>query len=284
MSRDAQTTWPSRWQSLLFPQQEWEIEKILLCAFFGSERWWDHVFYFCWSCDPQEGRDRGRLHTDVPAGEDARCAPGWEGVQLPHLLSGQLLFRPHLHKTEHVWNRAGRVRPLAHWKQHVTQQIEPVPNCVLTWHCTVLRILCGQDCYNKDICFTHFFTRRRSCPVWMGLCLPSPFDPLRRASFVCCLPLRAWFRFQVGPEGTFQLMRELGLWPSVIPPEQINKWRLSPSRSDHHHHHPIECWVVDEAHCCDTSRSLWILIGQHSKATSSEQGCKPTLVKWLLYR
>ncbi len=38
---------------------------------------------------------------------------------------------------------------------------------------------------------------------------------------------------------------------------------------------------VDEAHCCDTSRSLRLLIGlgQHSKATSSEQGCKPALVK-----
>ncbi len=31
---------------------------------------------------------------------------------------------------------------------------------------------------------------------------------------------------------------------------------------------------VDEAHCCDTSRSLRILIGWHSKATSSKQGCK----------
>ncbi len=41
---------------------------------------------------------------------------------------------------------------------------------------------------------------------------------------------------------------------------------------------------VDEAHCCDTSRSLQFLIGQHSKATSSEQGCKPALVKQLLYR
>ena len=42
--------------------------------------------------------------------------------------------------------------------------------------------------------------------------------------------------------------------------------------------------IVDEAHCCDTSRSLRFLIGQRSKATSSEQGCKPTLVKGLLYR
>ncbi len=41
---------------------------------------------------------------------------------------------------------------------------------------------------------------------------------------------------------------------------------------------------VDEAHCCDTSRSLRILIGWHSKATSNEQGCKPLLVKQLLYR
>ncbi len=42
--------------------------------------------------------------------------------------------------------------------------------------------------------------------------------------------------------------------------------------------------AVDEAHCCDTSRSFRILIRWHSKATSSEQGCKPSLVKWLLYR
>ncbi len=41
---------------------------------------------------------------------------------------------------------------------------------------------------------------------------------------------------------------------------------------------------VDEANCCYTSRSLQILIGQHSKVTSSEQGCKPVLVKWLLYK
>ncbi len=41
---------------------------------------------------------------------------------------------------------------------------------------------------------------------------------------------------------------------------------------------------VDEAHCCDTSRSLWLMIGWHSTATSSEQGCNPTLVKWLLYK
>ncbi len=41
---------------------------------------------------------------------------------------------------------------------------------------------------------------------------------------------------------------------------------------------------VDEAHCCDTSRSLRLMIGRHSKVTSSEQGCNPTLVKWLLYR
>ncbi len=39
---------------------------------------------------------------------------------------------------------------------------------------------------------------------------------------------------------------------------------------------------VDEAHCCDTSWSWWILIGRHNKATSSEQGCKLTLVKLTL--
>ncbi len=40
---------------------------------------------------------------------------------------------------------------------------------------------------------------------------------------------------------------------------------------------------VDEAHCCDTSRSLRILIGQHCKATSSKEGatrtCKLTFVQ-----
>ena len=41
---------------------------------------------------------------------------------------------------------------------------------------------------------------------------------------------------------------------------------------------------VDEAHCCDTSRSLPLMIGQHSKATSSKQECNSALVKWLLYR
>ena len=41
---------------------------------------------------------------------------------------------------------------------------------------------------------------------------------------------------------------------------------------------------VDEAHCCDTSRSLRILIGRHSKVTSSKCGCKPALVSWTLYR
>ncbi len=34
---------------------------------------------------------------------------------------------------------------------------------------------------------------------------------------------------------------------------------------------------VDEAHCCDTSPSLRLMIRQHSKATSSEQGCNPHL-------
>ncbi len=43
-------------------------------------------------------------------------------------------------------------------------------------------------------------------------------------------------------------------------------------------------WGVDEAHCCDTSRSLRLMIGQHSKVTSSEQGCNLALVKQLLYR
>ena len=41
---------------------------------------------------------------------------------------------------------------------------------------------------------------------------------------------------------------------------------------------------VEEAHCCDTSRSFRILTGWRSKGTSSEQGCKPALVKQLLYR
>ncbi len=41
---------------------------------------------------------------------------------------------------------------------------------------------------------------------------------------------------------------------------------------------------VDEAHCCDTSRSLRLMIGQHSKAISSQQECNPALVKQLLYR
>ncbi len=45
-----------------------------------------------------------------------------------------------------------------------------------------------------------------------------------------------------------------------------------------------ECSHVDEAHCCDTSWSLRVLIGWHSKVTSSEQGWKPTLIKQLLYR
>ncbi len=36
---------------------------------------------------------------------------------------------------------------------------------------------------------------------------------------------------------------------------------------------------VDEAHCCDTSWSLQLLVGRHSKVTSSKQGCKPSLVK-----
>ena len=53
---------------------------------------------------------------------------------------------------------------------------------------------------------------------------------------------------------------------------------------ERHLRHEEKDGVADEAHCCDTSRSLQILIGQHSKATSSEQGCKPILVKWLLYR
>ena len=42
--------------------------------------------------------------------------------------------------------------------------------------------------------------------------------------------------------------------------------------------------AVDGAHCCDTSWSLRILIGQHSKAISSQQGCKLAFVKLLLYR
>ena len=42
--------------------------------------------------------------------------------------------------------------------------------------------------------------------------------------------------------------------------------------------------AVDEAHCCDTSRSLPLLIRQHSKGTSREQGYNPALVKQLLYR
>ena len=35
--------------------------------------------------------------------------------------------------------------------------------------------------------------------------------------------------------------------------------------------------TVDEAHCCDTSRSLQVLIGWHSKATSSSKGANPYL-------
>ena len=47
----------------------------------------------------------------------------------------------------------------------------------------------------------------------------------------------------------------------------------------------IPCLMgVDEAHCCDTSRSLQLLIRQHSKATFSEQGYNLALVKQLLYR
>ncbi len=34
---------------------------------------------------------------------------------------------------------------------------------------------------------------------------------------------------------------------------------------------------VDEAHCCDTSRSLRILIGRHSQVTSSNKGANPHL-------
>ncbi len=49
-------------------------------------------------------------------------------------------------------------------------------------------------------------------------------------------------------------------------------------RCEKEHRKSVE-GLVEEAHCCDTSRSLQFLIGGHSKATSSEQGCKPTLVK-----
>ncbi len=38
---------------------------------------------------------------------------------------------------------------------------------------------------------------------------------------------------------------------------------------------------VDEAHCCDTSRFFPALVGRHSKATSSEHGCNPTVVQTL---
>ena len=41
---------------------------------------------------------------------------------------------------------------------------------------------------------------------------------------------------------------------------------------------------VDEAHCCDTSRSLGVLISWHNKATSSERGCKPSVECETLYR
>ena len=34
---------------------------------------------------------------------------------------------------------------------------------------------------------------------------------------------------------------------------------------------------VDEAHCCDTSRSLRVLIGRHSKVTSRNKGENPHL-------
>ena len=37
---------------------------------------------------------------------------------------------------------------------------------------------------------------------------------------------------------------------------------------------------VDEAHCCDTSRSLRTLIGRHRKVTSIEHGCKPSSCTW----
>ena len=35
---------------------------------------------------------------------------------------------------------------------------------------------------------------------------------------------------------------------------------------------------MDETHCCDTSWSSWLPIGQHSKATSRECGCKPSVI------
>ena len=37
--------------------------------------------------------------------------------------------------------------------------------------------------------------------------------------------------------------------------------------------------TIDEAHCCDTSQSLRLMIGRHSKATSSEQAYNLALVK-----
>ena len=43
------------------------------------------------------------------------------------------------------------------------------------------------------------------------------------------------------------------------------------------------CTSVDEAHCCDTSGSLRLSIGQHSKAASRAR-VQPSTCKWLLYR
>ena len=41
---------------------------------------------------------------------------------------------------------------------------------------------------------------------------------------------------------------------------------------------------VDQEHYCDTSGSFRALIGQHSKATSSEHGSNPSVVHETLYR
>ncbi len=66
--------------------------------------------------------------------------------------------------------------------------------------------------------------------------------------------------------------------PQWIP---ASKWR---SKQKSVPYIPTMGGGVDKAHCCDTSGSLQVSNGWHSKATSSGQGCKPTLVSQLLYR
>ena len=114
-------------------------------------------------------------------------------------------------------------------------------------------LICSLDCW----CCVAFTLRRES--VSSVICYPQHMNKEHK---------HLWSRKIFRTDGRFR--SQLSTSANIYSVGNVPWWDSIPGR-------------VDEAHCCDTSRSLWILIGQHSKATAS-CGCKPALVSKTLYR